>query len=179
MAGAMLGEVTPLPAASVIVLRDGPLEVLLLRRSDKSSFVPGAWVFPGGVAEGNETMAEVAVRETFEEAAISLDPNELVLTSRWITPVGLPKRFDTHFFVAEISRDIEAKIDGSEIVDAIWISPNDALAKRRDLHLVFPTIKNLEAIAGFDDVRALIESRRGTRIEPVLPVLVDGKPTLK
>jgi len=179
MAGTMLGEATPVPAASVIVLRNDPLEVLLLRRSDRSSFVPGAWVFPGGVAEENETMAEVAARETREEAAISLDPHALVLTSRWITPVGLPKRFDTHFFLAEVSRDVEAKIDGHEIVDALWITPSDALAKRRDLHLVFPTIKNLEAIAGFADARALIESRRGARIEPVLPVLIDGKPALK
>ena len=179
MAGAMLGEVAPVPAASVIVLRNNPLEVLLLRRSDRSSFVPGAWVFPGGVAERNESMAEVAARETFEEAAISLDPNELVLTSRWITPVGLPKRFDTHFFLAEVSRNVEVTIDGGEIVDALWIAPSDALAKRRDLHLVFPTIKNLEAIAGFADARALIESRRDAHVEPVLPVLVDGKPTLK
>ena len=50
MAGPVL---TPLPAASVIVLRDSPLEVLLLRRNEKSSFVPNAWVFPGGVVWGN------------------------------------------------------------------------------------------------------------------------------
>ena len=48
MAGSMLTEaVTPLPAASAIVLRDEPFEVLMLRRHEKSSFVPNAWVFPG------------------------------------------------------------------------------------------------------------------------------------
>jgi len=39
---------TPIPAASAIVLRDGPLEVLMMRRPARSSFVPDAWVFPGG-----------------------------------------------------------------------------------------------------------------------------------
>lgn len=40
----------PRPAATVVLLRRGPggLEVLLVRRSRRSGFVPGAWVFPGG-----------------------------------------------------------------------------------------------------------------------------------
>jgi len=175
----MAGEVlTPIPAASVIVLRDAPLEVLLLKRNDKSSFVPGAWVFPGGAIEADEDMRDAAVRETLEECAIALDPSALVATSRWITPVGIPKRFDTWFFVAKVSRETNATIDGGEIVDAMWIAPADALA-RRDLRLVFPTIKNLEAVAQFDSAGAFIDSRRGAVIEPVQPVLVDGKPVLR
>ena len=176
MAGSML--VTPVPAASVIVLRDDPMEVLLLRRSEKSSFVPNAWVFPGGVAERGESLRDAAARETFEEAGLPLDPETLVLTSRWITPVGLPKRFDTEFFIVAVDRDTRVNIDGAEIVDAMWIAPKDALA-RRDLRLVFPTIKNLEAIAEFTTSRALIESRRDAVVEPIEPVLVDGKPTLQ
>ena len=175
MAGPMLN---PIPAASVIVLRDDPMEVLLLRRSDKSSFVPGAWVFPGGVVEAGESARDAAARETLEEAGLSLDPESLVLTSRWITPVGLPKRFDTEFYLAAVSRDTNMKIDGVEIVDAMWLAPKDALA-RRDLRLVFPTIKNLEAIAAFASSKELIASRRGAIVEPVEPVLVDGKPTLR
>lgn len=176
MAGPML-TVTPIPAASVIVLRDAPLEVLLLRRNDASSFVPGAWVFPGGAIEDGESPAVAAARETFEEAGLQLDPNDFVLTSRWITPEGIPKRFDTYFFLARVERDAEATIDGREVVEAIWLTPKEALA-RRDLKLVFPTIKNLEALVTFDDANALIGSRKGARIEPIQPVLVNGKPTL-
>lgn len=174
MAGTVL---TPIPAASVIVLRDGPLEVLLLRRNDNSSFVPGAWVFPGGAIDADETPEAAAVRETFEEAGLTLDASQLVATSRWITPVGIPKRFDTWFFVARVDREANVKIDGREIVEAMWITPADALA-RRDLRLVFPTIKNLEALVGFDDVSAVVESRRGAIIEPIEPVLVNGRPTI-
>ncbi len=177
MAGTVLNEVPVLSAASVIVLRDGPLEVLLLRRSDRSSFVPNAWVFPGGVADAGESMRATAARETFEEAGIRLDPDTLVETSRWITPVGIPKRFDTHFFLAKVARGVEVTIDGREITESMWIAPATALA-RRDLKLVFPTIKNLEALAGFESAGELIESRRGAVIEPIQPVLVDGKPKL-
>lgn len=175
MAGAVL---TPLPAASVIVLRDAPLEVLLLRRHGGASFMPNAWVFPGGVVDGEETPRQAAAREAREEAGVVLDPVSLVATSRWITPVGLPKRFDTWFFLASVPRDTAIAIDGREIVEWMWIAPADALA-RRDLQVVLPTRKNLEALAGFESVGALLESRRGATIEPIEPVLVDGKPTLK
>jgi 8-oxo-dGTP pyrophosphatase MutT (NUDIX family) len=172
-------EVTPLPAASVLVMRDDPFEVLLLRRCEQSSFMPGAWVFPGGTAEESDggDLRVTGARETFEETGIVVDAETLVLTSRWITPVGLPKRFDTNFYLARVAREVVVRIDPAEMSDSLWIAPADALA-RRDLELVFPTIRNLEAIAGFTSAEALIESRRGARIEPVLPLLVNGKPTL-
>jgi 8-oxo-dGTP pyrophosphatase MutT (NUDIX family) len=174
MAGPVL---TPLPAASIIVLRDNPLEVLLLRRNEKSSFVPNAWVFPGGVIERDETPEAAAVRETFEEAGLAIDPSLLVLTSRWITPVGIPKRFDTWFFLAKAEREVTVKIDQQEVVDSLWIAPADALA-RRDLKLVFPTIRNLESLKGFDSAAAAMASRANAIVEPIQPVLVDGKPTV-
>ena len=44
--------VTPRRAATVMLLRDAPaLEVLLLRRSRSTPFVPGAHVFPGGAVD--------------------------------------------------------------------------------------------------------------------------------
>jgi len=174
MAGAVL---TPLPAASVIVLRDRPLEVLLLRRNEKSSFVPNAWVFPGGVIERDETPEAAAVRETFEEAGLTIDPTSLVLTSRWITPVGIPKRFDTWFFLANVARDANVTIDQQEIVESMWIAPADALA-RRDLKLVFPTIRNLESLTGFDSAGEVLASRANAIVEPIQPILIDGKPSL-
>jgi 8-oxo-dGTP pyrophosphatase MutT (NUDIX family) len=175
MAGTVL---TPLPAASAIVLRDAPLEVLMLRRHTGASFMPNAWVFPGGIVEGEETPRQAAAREAHEEAGVVLDPESLVATSRWITPAGLPKRFDTWFFLASVPRDIAISIDGHEIVDWMWVAPTDALA-RRDLYVVLPTLKNLEALCGYGDMVALLESRRGITIEPIEPVLIDGKPTLR
>src|SRR5215210_6975680 len=78
----MAEVVEAVPAASVIVLRDAPFEVLMLRRHEKSSFVPNAWVFPGGITEESDaelgtgsfidTMRVTAVRETFEETGVWL-----------------------------------------------------------------------------------------------------------
>ena len=219
-----MSSIEPLPAASVLVIRE-PLEILMLRRHEKSSFVPNAWVFPGGITEqldvdlareigdGSElaAMRITAARETFEETGVwlgsplqdadakrkrllagnlsfrqllsesSLDLDALVWTSRWITPVGLPKRFDTYFFIVKASADFEATPEDREAVEVTWVHPANALARHAagEMQMVFPTLRNLEALAGFDDVDALIESRRGMVIEPVLPVLVDGRPTLR
>ena len=182
--------VTPLPAASVLVLRDDPFEVLMLQRHENSSFMPNAWVFPGGISEERDarlgdgtllsTMRVTAARETFEETGVSVDPAQLVWFSRWITPAGVPKRFDTYFFLAAVSRDQVATADQNEAVAVQWIHPADALAAhaRREMQMVFPTLRTLESIRDFTSAAALIDSRRGAVIEPIEPVLVNGKPTL-
>jgi 8-oxo-dGTP pyrophosphatase MutT (NUDIX family) len=176
-----MAAITPVPAASLILLRDAPLEILMMRRHERASFVPSAWVFPGGAVEpaderGDilETMRNAARRETLEETGIRVD-SELVWTSRWITPAGIPKRFDTYFFLARAPQHATAIVDGREAVDALWITPEGAL---RELQMVFPTIKNIEALLGYDSVDALLGARRGAAIEPVEPILVNGKPTL-
>lgn len=48
-----------------------PLEVLLLRRHKGASFMSNAYVFPGGIAEPDETdLRQTAARELFEEAGV-------------------------------------------------------------------------------------------------------------
>src|SRR5689334_10490880 len=51
--------VVPRPAATVLLLRDGPqgVEVLMTRRSATASFAPGAYVFPGGVVDEADAKA--------------------------------------------------------------------------------------------------------------------------
>ncbi|MDD2920287.1 MBL fold metallo-hydrolase [Rhodoferax sp.] len=79
-------------AATVLLLRDTPegLEVLMTRRSNSASFVPGAYVFPGGGIDAADgcchalaqrratqsaqalTEAIAAIRESFEELGVLL-----------------------------------------------------------------------------------------------------------
>ena len=84
-------EPAPLrPAATVLLLRDGPqgIEVLMTRRSMTASFAPGAYVFPGGGIDAADaqahgmaqrrpkqsdlhlTQAIAAIRESFEELGV-------------------------------------------------------------------------------------------------------------
>ncbi len=57
----IVSPTTPLPAVTVILLRDGPSapEVLLVERSVKSEFLPRLYVFPGGrVDESDHSLAD-------------------------------------------------------------------------------------------------------------------------
>ena len=56
--------VTPVPAATIVLLRDeeAGLELLLMRRSPKSGFVPGAYVFPGGRVDKPDSLPELVSR---------------------------------------------------------------------------------------------------------------------
>lgn len=56
------GEPAPLrPAATAVPLRDegGALEVLLVKRSRSAGFVPGAYVFPGGVVDAADAHSDI------------------------------------------------------------------------------------------------------------------------
>jgi 8-oxo-dGTP pyrophosphatase MutT (NUDIX family) len=181
------GEVVePRPAATLILLRDAPdgPEVLLVERNPEQSFMGGAWVFPGGaVNEGEGGPAVAALRELEEEAGIAMtDASALVPFSRWITPEEVTVRFDTHFFLAAAPPGAEARPDGHECVDARWMRPADALeaAAGGELMLVFPTIKNLEQLTGFDSVDHALGAVRGRDMTPVQPqvVLEEGRPQI-
>ena len=168
-------------SASLILLRDSPAgpEVLLVQRNPDHTFMGGAWVFPGGAtSEEDADERETARRELEEEAGFALPAEaELVRFSRWITPAEVARRFDTHFFVADAPAGAEAKVDGSECIDARWLRPQDALdrGERDELQLVFPTIKHLEQLAAFGSVADTLAHARARRVQPVQPrVRVEG-----
>ena len=52
--------VTPRPATTTLIVRDGDggLEVLMVRRSMQASFMPGAYVFPGGAVDAADSSPE-------------------------------------------------------------------------------------------------------------------------
>jgi 8-oxo-dGTP pyrophosphatase MutT (NUDIX family) len=172
-------ETVPRLAATVILLRGGAdaVEVLLVQRNPQSRFMAGAWVFPGGAVDraessGDQALRSAALRELAEEAGVRLaGPDELVAFSRWITPAEVKIRYDTWFFLALLPEGSEARIDGGEVVDARWYSPDAALADAAagQILLVFPTIKHLEQLAGFASARDLLQHARAQTVAPVQP----------
>ena len=181
------GEVAvPRVAATVILLRGGDetLELLLVRRTPQARFMGGVWVFPGGAVdtaegEGDAANRAAAVRELAEEAAITgVDPADLVLFSRWITPEEVSIRFDTWFYLAESPAGAEPRVDGSECVDLGWFTPQGALdaAERGEIDLVFPTVKHLEQLAPYATTQELLDKARTFEVRPVQPkIVVEGE----
>ena len=179
-----VGDVPPpIPAATVVVLRDraGRLEALLVQRSSKLAFAGGHWVFPGGrvdpgdhpatldvthragrpgpVDEAEARARTAAVRETHEEAGLVLDPLDLVWFAHWTPPAMSIKRFATWFFAAP-APSAEVIIDGGEIHDHSWLTPDAALAAREagEIELSPPTWITLHTLAGFPDAASALDT---------------------
>jgi 8-oxo-dGTP pyrophosphatase MutT (NUDIX family) len=92
--------------------------------------------------------------------------------AHWITPIAVPKRYDTRFFVARVPANQIVVHDNKETTDSIWITPTDALeqASEGKIQLIFPTIKNLEALSQFSSSEELIEHCKTlTNIPTVMP----------
>ncbi|MGN6324819.1 NUDIX hydrolase [Pseudolysinimonas sp.] len=166
----------PRPAATVLLLRDDPLRVLLVQRPGRGAF-PSVLAFPGGSAEPDDVdAATTAARETLEEVGVVLDPGELVPWSRWITPEQEPGRFDTRFFAARAPEDAEPRVDGIELVAARWAEPADALRRREagDWPIIAPTAFQLHRLAVAATVAEALESARGVPDATIRPVLAEG-----
>lgn len=150
------------PAATVVLVRDRTdgMEVLLMRRSKAVSFAGGSWVFPGGRIDQEDYCDDLhdieaaarrgAVRETLEEAALSIAVQDLVYFAHWTTPPESPKRFATWFYISAIDGDEHTvQVDGSEIVEHRWYKPKDALADQRAkvIEMMPPTFVTLTELA--------------------------------
>lgn len=233
-----MSDDTPIPAATILLLRDAPaFQVLMIERHADISFAGGALVFPGGrinpgdldpawtehldgcEARNSAIRAGMiaAAREAFEETGIllarekgrgpgaplvdgaraaALDPlrraverddgkfleiicaenlalacDRLVLFAHWIAPPGLHKRFDTLFFAAARPEGQEAREDGDEATEALWIEPAAALVARErgTRRMIFPTARNVELLAVSRSTTEALEWARRRRIEPVQP----------
>ena len=80
--------------------------------------------------------------------------------AHWITPRGAPRRYDTRFFVAAAPPGQIAAHDAGETIADVWITPGDALARHRagEIEIIFPTIRNLQAIGRFATSAELLDA---------------------
>ena len=250
-------EVPVRDAATVMLVRDGDagVEVFMLRRNLQSDFVGGAYVFPGGAVDPEDSMADLealcvgrsddsasnalgiasgglaywvaAIRESFEEAGLLLavdgagDPvrfddetvndryrlhrehvdssqrslldicreegirlvtDRIHYFSRWVTPLGAPRRYDTRFFIAHPPPGQVPVHDDREVIANLWIRPQEALERHAagEFQLIFPTVRSLEALTRFDSAEAIVAHAASIAdVEPVLPTMVDGEHGLR
>jgi 8-oxo-dGTP pyrophosphatase MutT (NUDIX family) len=237
--------VVPRPAATTLILRDGAdgAEVLMVRRSLTASFMPGAYVFPGGAVDVDDRMAVnvcdetpaqlsqrigavtgvgdaaagfavAALRECLEECglwlgvdgpaadlaalrarlhagaplaalardvALSLRTSALQPWSHWVTPLGLPKRFDTLFFVVRAPAGQVPTVDAGETTTLAWVAPAQALQQHAEG--AFPmefatvsTVRSLQAVAARGVAALLAHAAAQAALPALHPRLVlDGQ----
>ena len=99
--------------------------------------------------------------------------DELVPYAHWITPEGMPKRFDTWFFLAAAPPEQLGAHDGKESTDSIWVSTREALegGETGRFKLPFPTTRNLIRLGKQPNVAAALTDSKGMSIVTVMPVM--------
>ncbi|MGZ5872960.1 MAG: NUDIX hydrolase [Bradyrhizobium sp.] len=120
------------------------------------------------LSEGKTTFPKVLT-----DNGMQLALDELVPYAHWITPEGMPKRFDTWFFLAAAPPEQVGAHDGKESTDSIWLSPREAVAGGESgrFKLPFPTTRNLIKLGKQPNVKAALEDSRGKPIVTVMPVM--------
>jgi 8-oxo-dGTP pyrophosphatase MutT (NUDIX family) len=136
------------------------------------------------VDAGSASKIEAACRANLCDSKISflkvltdngmvLALDELVPYAHWITPEGMPKRFDTWFFLAAAPPEQAGAHDGKESTDSIWVSPREALegGDSGRFKLPFPTTRNLIRLGKQPNVQAALDDSRGKAVVTVMPVM--------
>jgi glyoxylase-like metal-dependent hydrolase (beta-lactamase superfamily II)/8-oxo-dGTP pyrophosphatase MutT (NUDIX family) len=121
----------------------------------------------GALHRGERTLAGLC-----QAFGCRLAVDRLAYVSHWVTPLGMPKRFDTRFFLAQAPQAHAVSHDDAEMVDFRWITPAAALAGREGVQVHGPARRLAEALQPLADVAAMLAWARGLigvpRIQPRL-----------
>ena len=132
---------TMVPSANTVVVNDAG-EILLIRRSDN-----GNWALPGGAIEMSESIADAAIRETFEETGIQVEVTGLLgvySDPRHLIHFTSNDEVRREFSVVVIARPVGGEPTlSAESSEVRWVAPADlagytmgsAMRKRVDDYL--------------------------------------------
>jgi 8-oxo-dGTP pyrophosphatase MutT (NUDIX family) len=91
----------------------------------------------------------VGIAEALSSLGLTPDLSGLHYVDRWITPVGLPRRYDTRFIATALPQGSRPRNLSTESDTSFWIRPTEALDAYAtgDLDLMQPTWAQLRRLA--------------------------------
>jgi len=163
-------------AAEGFALPDAAARIAAIRETiEETGLAPGLVPAPGPeVVEAlrDGILAGRPFADLLAEHGLALDLHALVPFARWCPNFREARRFDTFFFLAEAPADAPEPVPAeAEAVRAFWAGATEILAEvaAGQAHVIFPTRRNLERLAGFATVaEAYADAARHpvTRITP-------------
>jgi 8-oxo-dGTP pyrophosphatase MutT (NUDIX family) len=123
-------------------------------------------VYRKKVHDGELTLTDIA-----RKVSVRYTLRLLMPYARWITPEVEKKRFDTRFFIARMPEHQRSEHDSVELVESLWVTPEEALKKHTDdeIMLMPPTLKTIEELNGFSSIDEVFKAVAEKTILPILP----------
>ncbi|HTL37206.1 MAG TPA: NUDIX hydrolase [Kofleriaceae bacterium] len=133
-----------------------------------------------------EMMSQAAMRKdilgganaiaTLTASGLAFSTEQLVPWSHWITPSIEPKRFSARFFVCELPTGQQPQFDDTEVVDQVWVTPEDGLARAAELQLPPPQIRTFWELAQHKSISQVMAAgkARASQPHPIMPRLMPG-----
>lgn len=110
---------------------------------------------------------------------VNLDLKELVHYANWITPITLPRRYNTNFFLSVVksSETLPARHDNSETLQISHFTPVEGIEahRRGEIVLFPPQLYMLHDLSGSKSYKELLEVMRSRVVVPTQPMF---KPAL-
>ncbi|PRD64813.1 NUDIX hydrolase [Malikia granosa] len=151
------------------------LHIAALRESFEEA---GLLLAEGADAQARQALADrQAAGEALADAMAALglrwQASAILPWSRWVTPdhPASGARFDTRFFLARLPQGQQARHDGFETTEAVWLAPRQALElhAERQLELVPPQLLSLVQLCRHADVASAWNEALATRPPRIQP----------
>lgn len=117
--------------------------------------------------EGRASLAEAC-----QALGVRLPVASWAYLAHWVTPPGMPRRFDTRFFIAPAPDGQEPVADEGEAQEAFWCTPGEALApggeRSRPMVLLPVTRALLEWLAPHRSVAEAVQAARSQQEVPCI-----------
>jgi 8-oxo-dGTP pyrophosphatase MutT (NUDIX family) len=140
--------------------------ILLARKEGRSDYIDGAASSALAPWRPKLNAGDVGLVEFLSQERLRLACDGLVPFAHWVTPVFMPKRFDTYFYLAEAPAGQLGRHDGSESVDSVWVNPNEAIDDKC-WTIIFPTKMNLQKLGR---AKTAAEAIARAKSEPIVTV---------
>jgi 8-oxo-dGTP pyrophosphatase MutT (NUDIX family) len=148
--------------------------ILLAREAGSGAFVAAERLAALDAHRPALEKREIALIDLLRKEKLRLALDALVPFAHWITPENMPKRFDTHFYIARSPVGHAGSHDGRESVDSVWIAPERAVSDRKTWNVVFPTKLNLVKLGASRTVDEALAAARAKAPLTVTPWVENG-----
>ncbi|HKC29112.1 MAG TPA: NUDIX hydrolase [Jatrophihabitans sp.] len=127
-------------------------------------------------ARADVELGRVSFGDLLRANGLAVDAEAVRPWSRWVTPAGETRRYDTRFFVAGLPSHAEAQDVTHESSEASWVPVGEAVeqAQRGERRMLPPTITTLASLLPYRKVTEVLASSETRPLDPVRPKVVFG-----